>query len=107
MPRPARVTEIDLYRGGSALTVTVVPRSRESGVDLLPDGSLRVRVTARPADGAANLAVLRVLADALELPRSALAIASGHRARRKRIAVSGIGPDDLATRLQRVSAKNR
>lgn len=107
MPRPASNSAIESHRDGSALTVTVVPRSRESAVDLLLDGSLRVRVTAPPVDGAANFAVLRVLADALHLPRSSLAIASGQRGHRKRITVSGIAPDDLAARLQSVSATHR
>jgi uncharacterized protein YggU (UPF0235/DUF167 family) len=46
-----------------------------------------VRVSAPPDDGKANAALLRVLADWLDLPSSALRIAGGHTARIKRIAV--------------------
>jgi uncharacterized protein YggU (UPF0235/DUF167 family) len=107
MPRPAQHSANDSVPDSSVLTVTVTPRSRQSLVELLPDGSLRVRVTPPPADGAANLAVLRVLADALGLPRSALTITSGQRGRRKRIVVSGIAPADLVARLRSMSATVR
>ncbi|MFM8998760.1 MAG: DUF167 domain-containing protein [Actinomycetota bacterium] len=47
------------------------------------DGSIVVHLRARPIDGAANAALLRVLADHWGLPPSALAIVRGHRSRRK------------------------
>ena len=37
----------------------------------------RVRVTAAPADGAANKAVLKLLAKTLSVPRSAVTLVSG------------------------------
>ena len=43
----------------------------------------KVRVTAAPEHGRANDAVLRLLADALSLPRESLTIVSGHGARDK------------------------
>jgi uncharacterized protein YggU (UPF0235/DUF167 family) len=64
-----------------------------------PNGTLRVRLAAPPVDGAANTALLRFLADALDLPRSRLAISSGARSRRKRIVVEGIGAIELTSRV--------
>jgi uncharacterized protein YggU (UPF0235/DUF167 family) len=63
------------------------------------DGVLRVHVTRPPADGEANRAVLRLVAGWLEVPTSALELVSGRRARRKRIAVAGMAPDELRRRL--------
>lgn len=48
---------------------------------------MELRVAAAPADGAANDEVIKLLAKALGLPKSALAIVSGHSARLKRIEV--------------------
>jgi uncharacterized protein YggU (UPF0235/DUF167 family) len=46
---------------------------------------LKVRVRAAAADGAANAAVLALLAKALSLPKSRLKLVAGHTARLKRI----------------------
>jgi hypothetical protein len=81
------------------LSVTVVPRAGRSSLERTGDGALRVRVAAPPVEGAANDALLRFLADALDLPRSRLAIASGASSRHKRIVVEGVAPDVLARSL--------
>jgi uncharacterized protein len=44
-----------------------------------------VRVAEAPADGAANEAVIKLLAKALGISRSEVAIISGHAARHKRV----------------------
>jgi len=72
------------------LPIRVTPRSAKPGVGEWktdPGGRpfLEVRVAAAPADGAANDEVIKLLAKALGLPKSQLAIASGHTARLKRI----------------------
>jgi uncharacterized protein YggU (UPF0235/DUF167 family) len=85
---------------GSTLSLTVTPRSSQNRLDLQPDGALRARITAPPVEGAANAALLKLLAAALEIPRSRLAIASGDSSRRKRIIVDGIAPADLTARLR-------
>lgn len=74
------------------LPVRVTPRSAEPGVGswrMAADGreELEVRVSAAPADGAANDAVIRVLADALGIPRSTMEIVSGQTSRHKRIRI--------------------
>jgi len=57
-------------------------------VDGVVDGVLHCRVAAAPADGAANEALLRLLARELGLPRSSLRLAGGETARRKIVAVA-------------------
>jgi uncharacterized protein YggU (UPF0235/DUF167 family) len=70
--------------------VRVTPRAGRDRVDGAVDGVLRVRVAAAPAEGAANEAVLRLLAAELDAPRSAVTLVTGAAARRKRVAVEGI-----------------
>ena len=89
----------------SLLSIVVVPRASKSSIGQLSDGTFQVRVVAPPVDGAANAALLRFLADILSVPRSRLAIASGAPSGRKRIAVTGVSPDELEVRLQ--AALNR
>ena len=56
---------------------------------------LKLRVTAAPSDGAANAAVIELVAKALRVPRSAVRIASGETARVKRLEIAGVTPADL------------
>jgi uncharacterized protein YggU (UPF0235/DUF167 family) len=70
----------------------VTPRSAKPAIGgWRPDADgqeeLEVRVAEAPADGAANAAVIRLLAVALGLPKSQLTLVAGHTGRRKRIAV--------------------
>lgn len=80
--------------GGMAETlhIRVTPRSARPGIRgwrLGADGreELEVRVAQAPADGAANEAVLKLLAAALGVSRSELAIISGAASRHKRVAI--------------------
>src|SRR5947208_1036962 len=59
---------------------------------------LEVRVAAAPADGAANEALLKLLAEALGVNRSELAIISGATSRHKRITIP-YGVEELRRRL--------
>ncbi len=82
------------------ITVRVQPRASSDGViGFLEDGTLRMRVTAPPVDGAANTAVCRVLSKALGVPRSAVRVTHGKTARRKIVQVNGMSEADLRARL--------
>jgi len=70
-------------------TVHAKPGSRHPGVETAPDGSLTVRVSARAADGAANEAIVRALAEHLGVRPSAVSIVRGHTARTKLVEVDG------------------
>ncbi|HEY5475633.1 MAG TPA: DUF167 family protein [Tepidiformaceae bacterium] len=66
------------------LAVRVTPRSTRDVVEGFDaEGLLRVRVTAAPADGAANAAVARLLAKALGLPGRDVVLVTGTTARQK------------------------
>jgi uncharacterized protein len=67
----------------------------------------KIRVTAPPEGGRANEAVLRLLADALAVPRDALKIVSGHSGRDKIVELVGVGPALADRRLSSASATDR
>jgi uncharacterized protein YggU (UPF0235/DUF167 family) len=80
-----------LGRELSWLAVRVTPRSAKPGVGGWRAGArgdeLEVRVAEAPADGAANAAVVKLLAEALGTSRSELSIISGAASRHKRVAI--------------------
>jgi len=64
-----------------------------------PDGAIQVRVTAAPEAGKANDAVLRLLCDALALPRDAVRLKAGGSSREKWVEVDGMDEATLTRRL--------
>ena len=57
-------------------------------------------MTAPPADGEANEAVVRLLAKALSVAKSRVEIVSGHSSRVKKIAIEGLSAHEAISRLQ-------
>ena len=83
------------------LSLRLTPRSSKDaleGVETLSDGRsvLKARVRAVPEDGKANLALLRLLADQLDLPMRALSLATGATGRTKVIRIEGTPAATLA-----------
>lgn len=89
------------------LVVRVTPRAARDRIDGFDEsGELRVRVTAPPADGAANAAVTRLLARALGLPARVVLLESGASGRLKRFSVP-LDPAEARARLEAAAAGGR
>jgi uncharacterized protein len=56
---------------------------------------LRARVAAPPVDGAANAALVTLIAKALKVARGSVRIISGDQSRVKILEIDGAGPADL------------
>jgi uncharacterized protein len=76
--------------GGVRLTVRVQPRAARSEVVGAYGDALRVRLNAPPVDGAANAALVELLAGCFGVPRSAVRVVRGHSARTKLVDVDGV-----------------
>lgn len=85
--------------GGVRITLHVQPRASRSEIAGRHGEALKVRLAAPPVDGAANAALLRLLADQLGVPRSAVSLLSGESGRRKVVAVAGVGLAAVRERL--------
>jgi uncharacterized protein (TIGR00251 family) len=88
---------------GVLLSVKLQPRSSSNEIDKLAGNELRIRVTAPPVDSAANTALVRFLAESLDLPRNRVELVRGHTSRHKVIKLFGISPDSAAAKLGIVS----
>lgn len=77
-----------LAKANGRIEVRVTPGSGRNEVTVAEDGSVAVRVTAPPVDGAANDAVMRLMAAALRRPRRDLTLLRGDTARIKLIGVA-------------------
>ena len=74
---------------------------RIDGWDVDAEGRpvLKVRVRARPVEGEANAALVKLLAKTLGMPKSAVALERGGQSRTKLISLAGLTTDDLRRRL--------
>lgn len=78
---------------GVRLAVRLTPKADRDAIGgvIAADGGhmLKVRVRAAPEDGKANDAMLRLLAEALALPRRCFDLAQGASSRRKLVDITG------------------
>jgi uncharacterized protein (TIGR00251 family) len=87
--------EIRERQGGLSFLVRVQPRVSRNEIDGEWEGALRVRLNVPPVEGRANEALRRFWADCLNVPLSAVKIASGQRGRLKRIEVQGARAEQI------------
>lgn len=73
---------------GIRLTVQIMPNAKKSEVIGVLDDALKIRLHAQPIEGKANEALVRYLADVLDVPKSAVAITHGHTSKRKIIEIA-------------------
>lgn len=81
------------------LRVRLSPRSSRNALLRFEGGILYIRVTAPPVDGAANAALIELLADSLKTRKSAISIKSGASSREKSVIIEGMDSDQLAARV--------
>lgn len=85
---------------GSAITVRVTPRARKNEiVEILSDQTVKVRLTAPPVEGKANKALIKFLADVLEIPKSKFEIVAGDTGRDKIVSILGSDSDQVQKKL--------
>jgi uncharacterized protein len=80
------------------ITVQVVPRSGKNDITW-EQGVLKARLTAPPVDGAANEALIALLAERLGLPKRDIRIVRGATSRRKTVEIAGMTPEALEVRV--------
>ena len=81
------------------LNVRVQSRAGRNAIEVSEDGSVRIRVTAAPDRGKGNEAAVELLAKRLQVPKSAVRIARGHRTRDKTLEIDGITPEQVSLLL--------
>ena len=72
------------------LKVRVSPGARRPGIAGRHGDAWKVRVAEPPEDGRANEAVLRLLAETLDVPRARVTLVSGHSSRDKIVVLDGV-----------------
>jgi uncharacterized protein (TIGR00251 family) len=76
---------------GIRLAVQITPNAKKTAVVGVLDNALKLKLQAQPIEGKANEALVKYLAAALSVPRSAVTITHGLTNKRKLIEVKSAG----------------
>jgi uncharacterized protein (TIGR00251 family) len=81
------------------MSVRVIPRSSKNSITW-EEGVLKVRLTAPPVDGAANEALIALLAQRLGLPKRDICIVQGATGRQKTIEIIGMTAEAVEQKIK-------
>ncbi len=84
---------------GAILSVHVQPNAARTECVGVHGDALKVRLAARPVDGAANDELIRFIAEQCAVPRAHVQLQAGIEARRKRLCIQGMTAQALLARL--------
>jgi len=98
---------IDQTPSGLSLRVKAHPGARRQGISGVHDGALKIEVTAAPEKGKANKAIIKVLAAALDVPRSSIQIVSGETSGNKKILISNADQTVIQNKLAELTGEKK
>jgi uncharacterized protein len=81
------------------INVRVIPRSGKNLIEW-EEGGLKVRLTAPPVDGAANEALVALLAQCLELHKRDIRIVHGMTGRHKIVEITGMTVEAIEKKIK-------
>lgn len=83
------------------LQVQVMPNAKRPGVAGMHGDAVKIRLQAQPIEGKANEALIRFVAEALDLPKNAVSVSHGLTSRRKllEIAAPSMTTEDIRQTL--------
>jgi uncharacterized protein (TIGR00251 family) len=95
-PHEFKITDA---KSGTAFPVRVISRASRNEIESVTGNALKVRVTAPPVEGAANKALIELLAERLKIRKSQIEIVAGQTSKHKMISVVGLRPSEVEERL--------
>ena len=87
---------------GTLLSIRVQPRASRDEIVGWQGDTLRMRVSAPPVEGEANMAIRKLIARALGVAPACVELIRGERSRDKVVRVAGLALADIRTRLSGV-----
>ena len=84
------------------MRVRVIPRSGKNLIEW-EEGGLKVRLTAPPVEGAANEALVALLAQCLGLPKRDIQIVHGTTGRHKIVEITGMTVEAIEKKIEEKS----
>jgi len=98
------LTQLDLQETADGITIKikVQPRASKNEIRGITEHALRVRLTAPPVDGEANIACSAFLGQFFGVAKSRVTVVSGHTSRSKLVKITGVSYQQVLERLAKV-----
>ena len=81
------------------LRIHVIPNAKINSIVGEHGSAVKIKLRAAPVEGKANAALIRFLAEQMELPRHVIVLQRGHKSRDKLIRVDGLSQEEVRRRL--------
>jgi uncharacterized protein (TIGR00251 family) len=93
---------------GSAITVSLAPRSaRNEIVQILEDGTIKIKLTVSPTDSHANAELIKFLAQVLDVPQAKIDIIAGQNGQDKLITIIDMSTEQVQEKITAGSARHK
>jgi uncharacterized protein (TIGR00251 family) len=90
---------VTVKEGAVRFEVHAKPRAKKSRIVGVRGEALEVALAAPPVDGAANDELVRLLSKVLGVPKRSVEIVRGQASHKKLVAVAGLRPDEILSKL--------
>ena len=95
-------------RAGAAILVRVIPNAKANQfLGVMPDGRVKIKVVAPAVEGAANRAVVKLLASLFGVKERDVEIVGGATGRDKLVTVVGLSAEVVQQRLAEAGTRER
>ena len=98
----AGIFQIKEFKNGLTFKIHVTPRASCATITGFQEGALKLKVTAPPTEGAANIACIKLLSEALKLKKSQVEILAGAKSRKKIVLITDINKKDLEEKTRNI-----
>lgn len=80
---------------GVVFHIHVVPKSAKNEIAGVQGDAVKLKINAPPVEGHANAACIKFLSEILGVRKNQVTIVSGHKSRKKTVAIEGRGRKDI------------
>jgi uncharacterized protein (TIGR00251 family) len=87
---------------GLTFEIQVTPGASRAQIVGFQDNALKLKITAQPVEGAANIACVKLLSELLNLKKSQIEIFFGEKSRKKTVLVKNTTKEDLELKLKNI-----
>jgi uncharacterized protein (TIGR00251 family) len=98
----SNILQLRESKHGLTFDIQVTPHASSAQIVGVQDRMLKIKVTARPVEGAANEACIKLLAKTLALKKSQMEIFAGAKSRKKTVLVKDISRAELEMKINNV-----
>jgi uncharacterized protein (TIGR00251 family) len=90
----------------ATITIRLQPASNKDEITgWMGDGTLKVKVKAKPMEGQANASLINLLSKRLQIPKSRIEIVMGDKSKQKTIRVQGFSLKDFKQKIDEILAQ--